>query len=102
MTNEEMQNTMGFILNQQAQFSAGIGALKDRLGDLTEVVTRLATATVSRFEATDRKLADLDERLSALINAQIRTDENVNKTAEDLRNLIAVVDRYFSEKRNGS
>ena len=44
---------------------------------------------------------DIDERISALINSQVQTEENVKKTDEHLRNLIAVVDLYFSEGRNG-
>ena len=44
----------------------------------------------------------MDERIAALINSQIHTEENVKKTDEHLRNLIAVVDRYFSEGRNGN
>jgi len=37
---------------------------------------------------------DVNAKMSALVDSQIRTDES-------LRNLIAVVDRYFSEGRNG-
>jgi len=48
------------------------------------------------------KRVEMDERIAALINSQIHTEENVKKTDEHLRNLIAVVDRYFSEGRNGN
>ena len=95
MSNEEFERKMEFIVNQQAQFASDIGELKD-------IVRQLARATLSRFEATDKRIDDVDERISALVDAQVRTEENVKKTDESLRNLIAVVDRYFNEGRNGN
>ena len=94
MSNENIDKQMEFILEQQAQFTAGMGQLED-------LVVRLARGTLERFEATDARLNDVDERISALVDSQIRTEANVEKTAESLRSLIAVVDRYFSEGRNG-
>ncbi len=94
MSDEEFEKKVEFILNQQAQFSSDIGELKD-------IVTQLARATLNRFEATDKRIDDVDERIAALVNSQIETEENMKKTDEALRNLIAVVDRYFSEGRNG-
>ncbi len=66
-----------------------------------DIVVRLAQATLDRFEATDKRVDDIDERISALVNSQIHTEESLKKTDENLRNLISVVDRYFSEGRNG-
>jgi len=43
-------------------------------------------------------LVDSQIRLN---EAQSRTDQNLARTDESLRSLIAVVDRYFSEGRNG-
>ena len=72
------------------------------MGQLEDIVVRLAKATLDRFEATDARVDDIDERISALVDSQVRTEENVKKTDESLRSLIAVVDRYFSEGRNGN
>jgi hypothetical protein len=94
MTNEEMQKTMEFIVNQQAQFASGIGELKDVVGRLEDLVGRLAQATLDRFESTDKRMDETDRRISALVDSQMHTEENI-------RNLTAVVDRYFSEGRNG-
>jgi hypothetical protein len=100
MTNEEMQRAMEFIINQQGQFVMDIAKLEAKLDGLTGIVSQLttttaqlATVTLSRFEETDRKLDDVDRRISALVDAQLKTEENI-------RNLTAVVDRYF-EGRNG-
>ncbi len=94
MANEESDKKMEFILEQQVQFASDIGQLKD-------IVTQLARATLNRFEAADKRADDVDDRISALVDSQISTEENMKKTDEALRNLIAVVDRYFSEGRNG-
>lgn len=94
MSNEEFEKKVEFILNQQAQFSSDLGELKD-------IVTQLARATLNRFEATDKRIDDVDERIAALVDSQLDTEEKMKKTDEALRNLIAVVDRYFTEGRNG-
>lgn len=82
---------MEFIVEQQAQFTSKMGQLED-------IVSRLANASLSRFETIEERTAQRfegrDEKIAALVNSQIHTDES-------LRNLIAVVDRYFSESRNG-
>ena len=118
MSSDEFEKKMEFIVEQQAQSVAKIGQLED-------IVARLANATLTRFEDTDEKIAALvdsqirlteaqtrtdenlrntDEKLSALIDSQIRlseaqarTDANLNRTDESLRNLIAAVDRYLGE-----
>jgi ABC-type transporter Mla subunit MlaD len=55
----------------------------------------LAAATAEGFKDTNAKI-------NALVDAQIRTDENLNRTNEEVRNLAAVVDRHFREGRNGT
>ena len=87
MADETPDKRMEFILEQQAQFAAQIGQLED-------IVARLAKATLDRFESTDKRMDETDRRISALVDSQIRTEENI-------KNLSAVVDRYFSEGRNG-
>ncbi|HEX8719020.1 MAG TPA: hypothetical protein VF736_00130 [Pyrinomonadaceae bacterium] len=86
MTNEEMQKAVEFILNQQAQFAADIHKLQESQAETNQLINRLAAVTVRGFEDTNVKI-------SALVDAQMRTDEAV-------RSLTAVVDRYFSEGRN--
>jgi len=94
MSAEDFQKKADFIVEQQAQFASKIGQLED-------IVARLAKATLDRFEASDKRVDEIDERIAALVNSQIQTEENVKKTDEHLRNLIAVVDRYFNDGRNG-
>ena len=87
MNNEEFEKRMEFILEQQAQFASDISELKD-------VVARFANASLKRFD-------DVDEKIAALVDSQMRLTEAQSHTDENLRNLISVVDRYFSEGRNG-
>src|SRR5947209_6336680 len=95
MTNEEMQRTMEFILNQQAQLVASQQKADERFARLEDIVGKLAIASINRFESGEAKIADLseyvDRKIAALIYAQIRTEENIRK-------LTAVVDRYFRER----
>jgi hypothetical protein len=87
MSNEEFERKMAFMIEQQAQFAADIQQLQATQAQTENVVGRLANATLAGFN-------DVNAKINALVDSQIRTDEN-------LRNLIAVVDRYFSEGRNG-
>jgi hypothetical protein len=87
MSNEEFERRMAFIVEQQAQFAADIQQLQATQAQTENVVGRLANATLAGFN-------DVNAKIESLVDSQIRTDES-------LRNLIAVVDRYFSEGRNG-
>src|SRR5262245_22287768 len=116
MNNEEFDRKMAFIVEQQAQFASDIQQMRDVQQELqatqaqTEnVVARLAHATLEGFK-------DVNAKIDALVDAQIRlnesqahtdqnlarTDANLARTDESLRSLIAVVDRYFREGRNGT
>jgi predicted nucleic acid-binding Zn-ribbon protein len=107
MDDTERQRTMDFILQQQAQFAAGMQRLEEadaraskRLGrlertvilmaqqfrrerrDLRERITALGDARVT----ADERTSHLDEKMNALIDSQIRTEEA-------LRSLAAVTER---------
>ena len=108
MSNEEVDRRIAFIIEQQAQFASDILQLREAqaqteqivaqtgqiVGQTGEIVTRLANGTLEGFK-------DVNAKINALVDSQIRTDENLRRTDENLRNLIAVVDRYFSEGRSG-
>lgn len=87
MSNEEVDRRIAFIIEQQAQFASDIQQLREVQVQTEQIVARLAGATLEGFK-------DVNAKINALVDSQIRTDEN-------LRNLVAVVDRYFSEGRNG-
>ena len=121
MNNEEFDRKMAFIVEQQAQFASDIQLLQesqartdqvvaqtaDVVGQMGEVVTRLANVTHAGF-------TEVNAKINALVDAQIRTEENLMRTEEhlmrtdknvagtdeSLKTLIALVDRYLSG-RNG-
>ena len=115
MNNEEFDRKMAFIVEQQAQFASDIQQLQESqaqlqesqartdqvvaqtaqvVGQMGEVVTRLANVTHAGF-------AEVNTKINALVDAQIRTEESLSRTDENLRDFIAVVDRRFDQGRNG-
>ena len=94
MNNEEFQRKMSFIVEQQAQFAADIQQMRELQAQTENVVGRLAHATLEGFR-------DVNAKIDSLVDSQIRLTEAQTLTDGNLRNLIAVVDRYFSGGRNG-
>lgn len=94
MTNEELEKRMEFILEQQAQFAANMQTHDERFAQLENLVNRLAAATLEGFK-------DVNAKIDALVDSHLRLTEAQAHTDEKLRNLIAVVDRYFNERNGG-
>ncbi len=97
MTYEEMQKTMEFIVEQQAQTSV-------RLDRLSEKVDSLAVTQ----ERSEKKWEKTEEGIRALLSiAEIHEreiaalGENGRATDERLNALINTVERQISEGRNG-
>lgn len=76
MTKEEMEKTMAFILEQQAQLTVTVSQLSVKVDRNAET----ATALLAIAEIHDRQMKETDERLNALITT---------------------VERHISEGRNG-
>jgi len=94
MNNEDLERKMFFIVEQQAQFASDIQQLREAqeltsqtVAQTEEIVARLANVTLEGFR-------NVNAKIDALVDSQTRTDDN-------LRNLMAAVDRYLSEGRNG-
>ncbi len=104
MTNEEMQKTMQFILEQQAQTSINLQKLEEAHSRAEARISRLEGAVVGIVnlmdqltkaqERTDASVNELATRMTELADSQRRTDERLNI-------LINSVERYISEGRNG-
>jgi ABC-type transporter Mla subunit MlaD len=99
MSNEEVEKRMEFILEQQAQFASNMQVHDERFAQLESVLNRLAAVTLEGFKDVNAKIDALVDSNIRLSEAQARTEANQARTDEALRNLIAVVDRYFSEGR---
>lgn len=94
MTNDEFERKMEFIIEQQAQFSVDIQQLREVQAKAEERMTRLEGIVVRMYEDTDAKF-------NALVDSQLRLTEAQTQTDQNLKNLVAVVDRYFSGGQNG-
>lgn len=116
MSNEEkIQKQIEFIIEHQAQFTSDIQQLREVQATTENLLGRLAAATVAGFKELNEKVSALvdsqiqtQEALVKLAEAQVRlaetharTDAKLSETDERLSNLINVFERYISERRNG-
>ena len=83
MTNEEIEKTMQFILEQQAQFAANQQQINER---------------VSRLEINMAELARSQAHTNEVVAVMIDTHRH---TEEKLDAFIGVLERYISENGNG-
>lgn len=113
MTYEEIEKTMQFILEQQAQFTSNFQKMEEAQAKDAARITRLEES----FQLLVRLAESHDERLVTLTEAQIRTNEQIAATDEQiaainertaetderLNSLIAIVERYISGRdQNGA
>src|SRR5687767_5721144 len=75
---DKIQKQMEFIVDQQAQFASDIGQLR-------EIVARLANASLNRIENLEEKSSALVDaqikskgKTSALVDAQIKSDGKIS------------------------
>jgi septal ring factor EnvC (AmiA/AmiB activator) len=102
MTNEEIQRTMEFILEQQAQFASNIQRLQEerirdnprlnRLEESFQLLVRLAENTDTRLDrldsgtsALESNMAALEANMAALAAAQTHTDERLSALIDIVR-----------------
>ena len=140
MNNEEIERKMNFIVEQQAQFASDIQLLQESQSRTEQVVARNVEAVAYTVEAVAQTVevvaqtaesvtkvgdvvtrlanvmhegfAEVDAKINALIDAQIRTEENlartdanvartdanVARTDANLNKLTSDVDRYLRGK----
>jgi uncharacterized coiled-coil protein SlyX len=83
MTNEEIEKTMQFILEQQAQFVANQQQINER---------------VSRLETNMAEMARAQTHMNEVVAVLADTHRH---TEEKLDAFIGVLERFISEGRNG-
>jgi chromosome segregation ATPase len=118
MTDDDVRNTMQFILEQQAQLTVTVGQLSERVGQLSETVDRLGikvdrtadsiNALLAIAEIHEREIEALKETAAAnskdtaaLKDTVAANSEAGRATDERLNALINVVEQMISERRNG-
>src|SRR5437764_805223 len=108
---EQTQRSIKFIIRQQAQYQAQSEARQAeseaRYARIEAVVERLATASLRRFEKVEGEVSELDRKMEALVDAQIRSEDEMGElreahkeTEEKLNAFIATVERLINERRN--
>jgi hypothetical protein len=95
MTNEEIQKTMEFILEQQAQFAVNIQRLQEdrlrdnprltRLEESFQLLVQLAQTTDTRLDTPECNMSTLETNMSALAAAQTHTDERLSALIDIVR-----------------
>lgn len=95
MTNEEIQRTMEFILEHQAQFAANIQRLQEerirdnprltRLEESFQLLVRLAETTDTRLDRLESSTSTLETNMAALAAAQTHTDEQLSVLIDIVR-----------------
>lgn len=97
MTNEEVERTMQFILEQQARTDAKL-----------EILTEKMDAIVVKQGRDDDRIKRLEDSFQILVALAERHEERLDelgaaqtRTAEQLTSLASTVERYINERRNG-
>ena len=104
MTWEEMERTMAFIVEQQAQINITIDRLSEKVnGNSDGISALLAISEIQAAEIRDLTgtTRDLRESIQTLADRQHEADERGRQTDERLNVLINIVERHISEGRNG-
>ena len=105
MTNEEMQKTMAFIIEQQARFTVNIDVLRENVSLLAESQKRTeeTVANLARMQThMNEVVAVMADSQQRMVEAQERTDRKLSETDDRLNTLINVVERHVSEGHNGT
>lgn len=95
MTNEEFEKQKEFILEQQAQFAVGMQQLREAQAQTEIVVARIRKIVARPANRILKGSSVVKAKINALVDSQKRT-------GEDLKNLIAALERYLSERRKGN
>ena len=108
---EKIKRQMEFIIEQQAQFAANMQKSEERLSKVEERVTKVEDLLGRLAVVTTAGFKELIEKVSAVIDAQIRTEESVSSLAEKMAKLAAsqehtdqrlnVIIDIIREERNG-
>ncbi len=104
MTTDEMENSINFIVNQQAQTSVKL----DRLTEKVDALALAQSRAEERWMRADERWARTEESIRALLaiaelhEREITSlGEHTRSTDERLNALINVVERQISNGRNG-
>jgi X-X-X-Leu-X-X-Gly heptad repeat protein len=90
MSYEEMQRTMQFILEQQAQFSANMGQVQESISQLTAGQKELA-AGQKELAAGQKELAAAQSRTNATVDRLALQVEQIARQQVHINEVVAVI-----------
>lgn len=90
MDDEQFERHKEFMLQQQAQSAV-------RVAQMEELLVQFAQATRERFKVNESRAKETDEKLAALINAQIRADDRMAELDREAKERGADIDRRIAE-----
>jgi hypothetical protein len=102
MTNEQRDKTINFILEQQARVTSGLQQLAEAAVTSEKRISRLEGAivtVVNMIGENNKRIAELSERTDARI---ADLNQKWDETSERLDHFIFVLEKYISERQNGS
>ena len=105
MTNEEMQRTMDFIVQQQAQTSTKFDVLTEaqtRNAEGIQALLALAQIHEREIETLGHQIGSVSRDIAALSREIGALGETTKATDERLNALINVVELQISNGRNGN
>src|SRR5215813_2958084 len=77
MNNEEFDRKMAFIVEQQARFASDIQQLQESQARTDQVVAQIGDVVTRLANVTHAGFTEVNAKINALIDAQIRTEENI-------------------------
>jgi hypothetical protein len=81
MSNEEIERKMAFIVEHQAQFASDVQQLQESQARTDQVVAQTGEIVARLANVTHVGFNEVNAKINALVDSQIRTEEN-------LRNLV--------------
>jgi hypothetical protein len=108
MTEEQMQNTMQFIIEQQARFAADMEAMREqsrdtdsRIRTLTDALLSLARITEQNENLLKSLAKQTDERFREVDAKIARLAELGEGTEARLNTFITFVEKYIAGRNGG-
>ena len=99
---EEQQRQIDFILEQQAQFAAGMERLREAQERSEEKWSGMWERTNAGINALLAAAQIQSHQIDGLAEAQANTDRQMAETTEKLNALISIVDQLVSDRRSES
>ena len=101
MTDEQVQNTMQFIIEHQARFAADMEALKEHSSKTDERIQMLTDAVLSLVRITEENARQTSEHFHESDAKIARLAELGEGTEARLNTFISFVEKYISSRNGG-